>query len=312
MSTSKENIPQEKKYYEFLTKCFNPRTSLKDEYYIQMKLEGNKIYFTAQKVGDISEFRYTSSSTYEELKQSQVLNLFKSINEIYESLLSSIKSAQSSGQEQLIHIDLLKGSLNLKISINFKDLYFELKEQEKNLLDAVNDLRKRVKSLEIQNQPGMMGSGMMGPGMMQHGMMGSGMMKHGMMESGVMQHGMMESGVMQHGMMGSGMMQHGMMGSGMMQHEMMSTSHETEHSSTSKNFIIEFFVKDSIIRVQGDSNLTINKLIKNFEVKLCNEDIRIKKYLIHPTGVELDPSSIETLASKGITDGTRINVVTTN
>ena len=286
MSTSKENIPQEKKYYEFLTKCFNPRTSLKDEYYIQMKLEGNKIYFTAQKVGDISEFRYTSSSTYEELKQSQVLNLFKSINEIYESFLSSIKSAQ--GQEQLIHIDLLKGSLNLKISINFKDLYFELKEQEKNLLDVVNDLRKRVKSLEIQNQTGMMGSGMMGPGMM-----GSGMMQHGMMGSGMMQHGMMGS---------SGMMQHGMMGS----------SPETEHSSTSKNFLIEFFFKDAIIRVQGDSNMTINKLIKNFKVKLCNEDIIIKKYIILQTGVELDPNSNETLASIGITKETKISVVTTN
>ena len=297
MSTSKENIPQEKKYYEFLTKCFNPRTSLKDEYYIQMKLEGNKIYFTAQKVGDISEFRYTSNSTYEELKQSQVLNLFKSINEIYESLLSSIKSAQ--GQEQLIHIDLLKGSLNLKISINFKDLYFELKEQEKNLLDAVNDLRKRVKSLEIQNQTGMMGSGMMGPGMM-----GSGMMQHGMMGSGMMQHGMMGS---------SGMMQHGMMGSsGMMQHGMMGSSPETEHSSTSKNFLIEFFFKDAIIRVQGDSNMTINKLIKNFKVKLCNEDIIIKKYIILQTGVELDPNSNETLASKGITKETKISVVTTN
>ena len=297
MSTSKENIPQEKKYYEFLTKCFNPRTSLKDEYYIQMKLEGNKIYFTAQKVGDISEFRYTSSSTYEELKQSQVLNLFKSINEIYESFLSSIKSAQ--GQEQLIHIDLLKGSLNLKISINFKDLYFELKEQEKNLLDVVNDLRKRVKSLEIQNQTGMMGSGMMGPGMM-----GSGMMQHGMMGSGMMQHGMMGS---------SGMMQHGMMGSsGMMQHGMMGSSPETEHSSTSKNFLIEFFFKDAIIRVQGDSNMTINKLIKNFKVKLCNEDIIIKKYIILQTGVELDPNSNETLASKGITKETKISVVTTN
>ena len=297
MSTSKENIPQEKKYYEFLTKCFNPRTSLKDEYFIQMKLEGNKIYFTAQKVGDISELRYTSSSTYEELKQSQVLNLFKSINEIYESLLSSIKSAQ--GQEQLIHIDLLKGSLNLKISINFKDLYFELKEQEKNLLDAVNDLRKRVKSLEIQNQ-----TGMMGPGMMGSGMMGSGMMHDGMMGSGMMQHGMMGS---------SGMMQHGMMGSsGMMQHGMMGSSPETEHSSTSKNFLIEFFFKDAIIRVQGDSNMTINKLIKNFKVKLCNEDIIIKKYIILQTGVELDPNSNETLASKGITKETKISVVTTN
>jgi len=261
----------------FQQHVFNPRTSSKDEYFIQMKLEGNKIDFTAQKVGDISELRYTSSSTYEELKQSQVLNLFNSINEIYESFLGSIKSAQSSGQEQLIHIDLSKGFLNLKISINCKDIYFELKAQEysleekyKNLLDVVNDLRQRVKSLEIQNQPGMMGSGMMGSGMI-----------------------------------GSGMMGPGMMGPGMM-----STSYGTQHSCTSKNFVVEFFVFDTIIGVQGNSNMTIEKLIKNFKVKLCNNDIKIRKYLVHQTEVELDPHSTETLASKGITIGTTINVVT--
>ena len=101
----------------------------------------------------------------EDLKQNKVLNLFDSINEIYESLLDLIKSAQASGQEQLIHNDK-EGSLYLKIPINFgkfKDINFELKGQEytleenyKNLLDVVNDLRKRVKSLEIQNQPGKM------------------------------------------------------------------------------------------------------------------------------------------------------------
>ena len=235
MSTSKENIPQEKKCYEFSTTCFNPRTSSKDEYFIQMKLEGNKIDFTAQKLGDISELRYTSSSTYEELKQSQVLNLFNSINEIYESLLGSIKSVQASGQEQLIHIDLLKGSLNLKIPINFKDLYFELKAQEYsleyiNLSDVDNDLR--------------------------------------------------------------------------------STSHGTQHSSTSKNFQVGFFVRDFVVGVEGHSNMTIEKLIKNFKIKLCNEDIKIRKYLVHPTGVELVPNSTETLASKGITEKTIINVVT--
>jgi len=282
MSTSKENIPQEKKFYEFLTECFNPKTSSKDEYFIQMKLEGNKIDFTVQKVGDISELRYTSSSTYEELKQSQVLNSFNSINEIYESLLGSIKSVKASGQEQLIHIDLSKGFLNLKIPINLKDIYFELKAQEysleekyKNLLDVVNDLRKRVKSLEIQNQPGMMGSGMMGPGMMGPGMMGPGMIGPGMMGPG-----------------------------------MMSTSHGTQHSSTSENFVVEFFIFDTIIGVQGRNDLTIENLIKNFRIKLCDENIRIEKYLMLPTRVELDPHSTETLASKGITIGTTINVVT--
>jgi hypothetical protein len=161
MSTPNANTRQEKKFFEFSTKCLNPRTSSKDEYIIQMKLEGNKIDFTAEKADDISELRYKSSSTYEELKQIKVLNLFNSISEIYESLLSLIKSSQSSGQEQLIYIEK-EEILNLKIPINLgkiEEIYFELKgheytleEKYKNLLDVVNDLRKRVKILEIQNQ----------------------------------------------------------------------------------------------------------------------------------------------------------------
>ncbi len=38
-----------------------------------MKLEGNKIDFAALKIGDISELRYTSSSTYEELNKVKLL-----------------------------------------------------------------------------------------------------------------------------------------------------------------------------------------------------------------------------------------------
>ena len=161
MSKANANTPQEKKFFEFSTTCLNPRTSSKDEYIIQMKLEGNRIDFAAEKLDDITELRYKSSSTYEELKQNKVLNLFNSISEIYESLLGFIKNSQTSGQEQLIYIDKEK-TLNLKIPINFgkiEEIYFELKGQEytleekyKNLLDVVNDLRKRVKTLEIQNQ----------------------------------------------------------------------------------------------------------------------------------------------------------------
>jgi len=278
MSTSKENIPQEKKFYEFSTKCFNPKTSSKDEYFIQMKLEGNKIDFTAQKVGDISELRYTSSSTYEELKQSQVLNLFKSIDEICESLLCFIKSAQASGKEKLIYIDNLKGSLNLKIPINLKDIYFEMKAQEysleekyKNLLDVVNDLRKRVKSLEIQNQPGMMG-----PEPMPN------------FHRNIQPTNMME----------------------MNQPPITSQiPPNPQTSAPSKHIYIKFLFKDIEVIVQGNDDMTVGNLIKNFRIRLCDENIKIEKYLILPTRVQLDPYSTETLASKGITEGTKIIAV---
>ena len=82
MQTANANTPQEKKFYEFYSSSLNPRTSFKDEYIIQMKLEENKIYFTAEKKNDISNIKYTSSSTFEELKQNKVLNLFNSLNEL--------------------------------------------------------------------------------------------------------------------------------------------------------------------------------------------------------------------------------------
>ena len=58
------------------TSYLNPRTSIKDEYIIQMKLEENKIQFTAEKKDDIIDIKYVSISSFEELKQNKVLNLF--------------------------------------------------------------------------------------------------------------------------------------------------------------------------------------------------------------------------------------------
>lgn len=160
MTTSNANVPKEKKIYEFTTKYINPKTSTEDEYYIQMKLEGNNLVFIAEKKNDISALKYASSSSFEDLKQNKVLNLFNSMNEIYESILGFIKNSQLSEQKRLIYIDN-EGSINLKIPINLgkiEEIYFELKGQEytleekyKNLLDIVNDLRKRVKNLENQN-----------------------------------------------------------------------------------------------------------------------------------------------------------------
>ena len=161
--TSEVNTPKEKKIYEFTTTYSNPKMSSKDEYFIQMKLEDNKLDFTAEKKNDISDIKYTSSFSFEELKQNRILNLFSSINEIYESILGIIKTKnnQSLENNQLIYIEK-EGSFNLKIPINLgkiEEIYFELKAQEytieekyKNLLDIVTDLRKRVKNLEMQCQ----------------------------------------------------------------------------------------------------------------------------------------------------------------
>ena len=80
-------------------------------------------------------------------------------------------------------------------------------------------------------------------------------------------------------------------------------------SQPAKNMSVEFFFNDVIIGVQGNSNMTIKQLIKNFRVKLCNDKIKIEKYITKQGKIELDPNSEETLASKNITENIKINAI---
>ena len=78
----------------------------------------------------------------------------------------------------------------------------------------------------------------------------------------------------------------------------------------SKNMNIQFLIKDVIIGVKGNSAMTIEKLVKNFKIKLCDEEIIVNKYIMLPSKIELNPNSTETLASKGITGDVKIMVNT--
>ena len=75
------------------------------------------------------------------------------------------------------------------------------------------------------------------------------------------------------------------------------------------NMQIKFFFYDVEIQVQGNSNMTIQQLIKNFRTKLCSPDTKIDKYLIHPSKVELDPYSTDIITSKGIKENTIIYAI---
>ena len=81
-------------------------------------------------------------------------------------------------------------------------------------------------------------------------------------------------------------------------------------TTASKNISIPFLVKDIPIGVQGNSNMSIANLVKNFKTKLCDESINIDKYIISPLNMELDPNSTDSLASKGIAGDVKIIVVT--
>ena len=78
----------------------------------------------------------------------------------------------------------------------------------------------------------------------------------------------------------------------------------------SSNMVVYFLIYDNIIGVQGKSDMTIEKLIRNFKIKLFNDEIQFDKFIIESTNIELDPTSTETLSSKGITDDTKIVVLT--
>ena len=78
----------------------------------------------------------------------------------------------------------------------------------------------------------------------------------------------------------------------------------------SSNMDILFLIKDARIGVQGYSTMTIEKLIRNFRIKLFDDEIQVDKYIIESTNIELDPTSTETLSSKGITGETKIIALT--
>ena len=82
-----------------------------------------------------------------------------------------------------------------------------------------------------------------------------------------------------------------------------------DHKPSSK-ILVSFLINDNIIGVQGKSDMTIEKLIRNFKIKLFNDEIQFDKFIIESTNIELDPTSTETLSSKGITEDTRIVVLT--
>ena len=174
-------------------------------------------------------------------------------------------------------------------------------------------------------QPGMINNGMMQPGMMYNGMMNQPGMMPGMMnQPGMMQPGMMNNGMMQPGMMNQpGTMQPGMMNQpGTMQPGAGTTNNQQggnnppskPQSPPPKNMCINFYVNkdETIIGVQGNTNMTIQQLIKNFRIKLCNENIKISKYITHPTKIELDRNSTETLADKGINENITVNAIVEN
>jgi hypothetical protein len=104
-------------------------------------------------------------------------------------------------------------------------------------------------------------------------------------------------------------MQQGQMG-GMQQQQMGPNQGGNNTSTASKNIKIDFLVKDNVVGVQGNNNMTIDKLIKNFKIKLCNDDIKIEKYIIQGTNAELDPTSTKKLCDKEINENAKIIVKT--
>ena len=72
--------------------------------------------------------------------------------------------------------------------------------------------------------------------------------------------------------------------------------------SKSKNFRIIFLFRGYPVFVPAYSEMTIEKLIKQFRNNLCMNDVNILKYEIKRNNIILDPSSKETLNQNGIDD----------
>ena len=62
------------------------------------------------------------------------------------------------------------------------------------------------------------------------------------------------------------------------------------------------------IIAQASSEDPIKLLIQRFKTKLCNDNIKIGKYLLNKT-IELNPDSEETLCSVGIDSSSKIEAI---
>ena len=118
-------------------------------------------------------------------------------------------------------------------------------------------------------------------------------------------------------MMNNNMMNNNMMnnnGMNMMNNQMNNNNNmvNKNNNNTKVNMTYDFIVRDSKkgefnIKVQGNNGYTIEKLIKGFKVKLCNDDAVIKEYKLNDN-TPLDPNSTETLEQKGINQNNKIFV----
>ena len=86
-------------------------------------------------------------------------------------------------------------------------------------------------------------------------------------------------------------------------------SNNMEKENSSKNLIINFIFDDNIIAVQGNSNMTIEKLIKNFRVKLCIDNFSGDYFF---EGKKIDKDSVQTLKESGIFNESDIYVFDQN
>ena len=96
------------------------------------------------------------------------------------------------------------------------------------------------------------------------------------------------------------------------QMNMMNNNQMNNNNNAKVNQTYDFIVHDSNkgevnIKVQGNNGYTIEKLIKGFRVKLCNDDAVIKEYKLN-NSVVLKEDSKETLAQKGIDQNQKIHV----
>ena len=89
------------------------------------------------------------------------------------------------------------------------------------------------------------------------------------------------------------------------------------NSTVSKYIFVKFLIKfkvkdfggDPIFQIRGNNDISIEIIIKCFKILLCDDTIKIDKYILEPTNIELDPLSTETLISKGINELTTIVVI---
>ena len=128
----------------------------------------------------------------------------------------------------------------------------------------------------------MMNNNMMNNNMMKNNMINNNMMNNNMVNNNMMNNNMMNNNMMNNNMMNN-MMNNNMMNNNMMNNKINVNPNQQYNSTVKFKYINQSKGQNVSLFVQSNSTMTVQQLINNFKIKLSDDSVIIKQYLLNDT-----------------------------